>query len=245
MKKSTRLFTAILSAALISSGAAISAGAVQYQTVSLPGCGSSCIITPNGCNTFDNADIQNIISQCGDKENCNANELQNVLENCGLLPDNNQCTDCNDIQENTQSADIPTVKSPDIQTPVTESISEYEKQVVDIVNRYRSENGLQPLTIDTELFRLARLKSQDMKDNNYFSHTSPTYGSAFDMMKKAGIKYNTAGENIAMGQQTPEAVMTAWMNSEGHRANILNSSYTKIGVGYVADGNYWTQMFIS
>ena len=79
---------------------------------------------------------------------------------------------------------------------------------------------------------------------HYFSHTSPTYGSPFQMMKAFGLSYRTAGENIAYGQRTPQEVVNAWMNSSGHRANILNSSYTQIGVGYVANGNYWTQMFI-
>ena len=74
--------------------------------------------------------------------------------------------------------------------------------------------------------------------------TSPTYGSPFDMMKTFGISYKSAGENIAMGQTTPEQVVQAWMNSPGHRENIMNSSFTHIGVGYVASGNYWTQMFI-
>ena len=97
--------------------------------------------------------------------------------------------------------------------------------------------------MNRELSRVARYKSQDMKDKGYFSHTSPTYGSPFDMMKKFGITYRSAGENIAKGQRTPQAVVNAWMNSSGHRANILNSSFTQIGVGYVADGNYWTQMF--
>ena len=83
-----------------------------------------------------------------------------------------------------------------------------------------------------------------MKDNNYFSHTSPTYGSPFNMMKNFGINYKTAAENIARGQKTPEAVVNSWMNSSGHRANILNPGYTKIGVGYEKTGNYWTQMFI-
>ena len=84
-----------------------------------------------------------------------------------------------------------------------------------------------------------------MKDNNYFSHTSPTYGTPFQMMKSFGITYKTAGENIARGYNTPESVVNGWMNSSGHRANILNSTYTRIGVGYVKDGNYWTQMFVS
>lgn len=124
------------------------------------------------------------------------------------------------------------------------SVSAYEKEVVTLVNKARSENGLSPLAYDWELSRVARYKSQDMHDKNYFSHTSPTYGSPFQMMKSFGIRYRSAGENIAKGQRTPEQVVNAWMNSSGHRANILNSSYTHIGVGYVKDGNYWTQMFV-
>lgn len=124
------------------------------------------------------------------------------------------------------------------------SMNEYEKEVVRLVNEIRVENGLSEIVADEELSRVARIKSQDMKDNNYFSHTSPVYGSPFDMMKNFGISYKTAGENIARGQATPQAVVDGWMNSSGHRANILNASYNRIGVGYVADGNYWTQMFI-
>lgn len=124
------------------------------------------------------------------------------------------------------------------------SVTNYENEVVRLVNAERAKNGLSPLTQDWELSRVARYKSQDMKDNSYFSHTSPTYGSPFNMIKNFGISYRTAGENIAKGQSTPQAVVNAWMNSSGHRANILNSSYTKIGVGYIADGKYWTQMFI-
>lgn len=124
------------------------------------------------------------------------------------------------------------------------TVTEYEQEVIRLVNEVRKENGLKPLTYDWELARVARYKSQDMKDNGYFAHNSPVYGSPFDMIKNFGISYRSAGENIARGQRTPEAVMNAWMNSTGHRQNILNSSYTKIGIGYVADGKYWTQMFI-
>ncbi len=120
----------------------------------------------------------------------------------------------------------------------------YEKEVIRLVNEKRAQNGLKPLTYNWELSRIARYKSQDMRDNKYFSHTSPTYGTPFQMIKNFGISYRSAGENIARGQSTPEAVVNAWMNSSGHRANILNSSFTEIGVGYVAQGNYWTQMFI-
>ncbi len=124
------------------------------------------------------------------------------------------------------------------------TVVNYENEVIRLVNEIRVKNGLNTLAADWELSRVARYKSQDMKDNNYFSHTSPVYGSPFTMIKNFGISYKSAAENIAKGQTTPEAVVNAWMNSSGHRANILNASYKKIGVGYVASGNYWTQMFI-
>lgn len=124
------------------------------------------------------------------------------------------------------------------------TVTEYEAEVVRLVNEIRQQNGLKPLTANWELSRVARYKSQDMLDNRYFAHESPIYGTPFQMIKSFGLTYRTAGENIAMGYRTPQAVVNAWMNSSGHRANILNASYTQIGVGYVAQGNYWTQMFI-
>lgn len=135
-----------------------------------------------------------------------------------------------------QVLNIPSVES---------SVLSFEKEVVRLVNEIRVKNGLRELTYDWELSRVARYKSQDMKDNRYFSHTSPVYGSPFQMIKNFGISYRSAGENIARGYKTPQAVVDGWMNSSGHRANILSTSFTRIGVGYVADGNYWTQMFIS
>lgn len=131
-----------------------------------------------------------------------------------------------------------------VKAPASSAVSAYEQKVVELTNQERAKNGLKPLALDTELSKVAREKSRDMQSKGYFSHTSPTYGSPFDMMKQFGINYRSAGENIAMGQPTPEEVVKAWMNSSGHRANILNSSYTHIGVGHVANGNYWTQMFI-
>ncbi len=124
------------------------------------------------------------------------------------------------------------------------TLSAYEREVVALTNRYRAQYGLSPLTIDTHLSEIARMKSLDMHDKRYFDHNSPTYGSPFDMMKRFGVTYRTAGENIAMGYRTAQSVVDGWMNSPGHRANILNKSFTKIGVGYVADGSYCTQMFI-
>nr|WP_044337931.1 CAP domain-containing protein [Rossellomorea aquimaris] len=126
----------------------------------------------------------------------------------------------------------------------TGQLSQYEQKVVELTNQERAKQGLPALKVDTELSKVAREKSRDMQANNYFSHDSPTYGSPFDMMKQFGIQYSSAGENIAMGQPTPEEVVQAWMDSEGHRKNILSSNYTHIGVGHVENGNYWTQQFI-
>ncbi|MFP7735687.1 CAP domain-containing protein [Priestia aryabhattai] len=127
----------------------------------------------------------------------------------------------------------------------TKDASQFEQKVVDLVNQEREKQGLKPLTLNKELSDVARIKSKDMMDKGYFDHNSPTYGSPFDMMKQFGIEYTTAGENIAKGQQSPEDVMNAWMNSDGHRKNILNPDFTEIGVGYVkGDTTYWTQQFI-
>lgn len=127
-------------------------------------------------------------------------------------------------------------------------LNAFEKKVVDLTNQERVKAGLSPLKADNAaLSKMARDKSADMRDKNYFDHQSPTYGSPFDMMKKYGITYRAAGENIAAGQKTPEEVVNGWMNSPGHRANILNANYTTIGVGYVSGGSYgsyWTQEFI-
>ena len=122
-----------------------------------------------------------------------------------------------------------------------------EQEILALVNAERAKQNLSALTINWELSRVAKLKCEDMRDNNYFSHDSPTYGSPFDMINQFGISYTTAGENIAAGQATAEAVMESWMNSEGHRENILSSEYSELGVGYAEGGTqrtYWVQQFI-
>ncbi len=126
------------------------------------------------------------------------------------------------------------------------SIQSWEAEVVKLVNSQRSNRGLQTLKSNWEIARVARYKSQDMINKNYFSHISPTFGSPFKMMESFGIRFSAAGENIAMGQRTPSEVMNSWMNSPGHRANILSPSYTTIGVGLAKSKTgvcYWTQMF--
>ncbi|MCT4595856.1 MAG: SafA/ExsA family spore coat assembly protein [Anaeromicrobium sp.] len=131
--------------------------------------------------------------------------------------------------------------------PNITDVKNLENEVIRLVNVERSKNGLPALKANWQLSRCARYKSQDMINKNYFSHESPTYGSPFKMMESFGLRFSSAGENIAKGQRTPKAVMNAWMNSPGHRNNILSRTYTEIGVGLAKDKNgvsYWTQMFM-
>jgi uncharacterized YkwD family protein/spore coat assembly protein SafA len=149
----------------------------------------------------------------------------------------------------------PSVKNPamiypgqKLNVPNIDNVKNVETEVLTLVNQERQKAGLKPLEMDWELQRVARMKSEDMAKKNYFSHTSPTYGSPFDMMKQFGISFRTAGENIATGQRTAQEVMDSWMKSQGHRENILKSDFTHIGVGYYRGGSYgtmWTQMFIA
>lgn len=134
-----------------------------------------------------------------------------------------------------------------ITIPTTNSIASLENQVITIVNKERAARGLMQLKTTGTLSYVARLKSQDFINKNYFAHQSPTYGSPFTMMQYFGIHFSAAGENIAYGQPSPQSVMTAWMNSPGHRSNILNPTYTYIGVGAAKSSNgvlYWTQEFM-
>lgn len=145
-----------------------------------------------------------------------------------------------DVVPPTEKPDVvPPVTNPDTNTPNTG----VENQVLQLVNKERTSRGLQPLQMDSKVQQVARIKSQDMYKNNYFSHVSPTYGSPFDMLKSFGVSYQMAAENIAQGYPTAAAVVEGWMNSQGHRENILNPNFTHIGIGYEPNGHYWTQMF--
>lgn len=147
---------------------------------------------------------------------------------------NPQITNANLIYPG-QVINIPTVDA---------EVLEFENEIIRLVNEIRKENGLKTLTADWELSRVARYKSQDMKDKKYFAHNSPTYGTPYQMMTNFGITYRSAGENLSQGYSSPKVVVNAWMNSSGHRKNILNPTYTRIGVGYVKSGSFCTQMFI-
>jgi len=134
-----------------------------------------------------------------------------------------------------------------IYIPSIDDVKALENEVIRLTNIERAKAGLPALKANWQLSRVARYKSQDMINKNYFSHQSPTYGSPFKMMESFGLRFMAAGENIAYGQRTPQEVVRMWMNSPGHRANILSPSYTEIGVGVAKKSNgtlYWTQMFI-
>lgn len=128
---------------------------------------------------------------------------------------------------------------------VDDNSNTIEYEVLELVNVERSKVGLPMLEMSEELSAVARMKSKDMADKNYFDHTSPTYGSPFYMMTQFGINYSAAGENIAMGYTDAQGVVNGWMNSPGHKANILSYDFSTLGVGYLSEnGNtYWTQMF--
>ena len=130
-------------------------------------------------------------------------------------------------------------------TSQTQENSE-EKELLDLVNNERAKAGLPSLKISSAVSTAARIKADEMSAKKYFNHTSPVYGSPFEMLHAFGITYRTAGENIAKGQKSARSVMGAWMNSEGHRANILNKDFSEIGIGYASDGKitYWVQVFI-
>lgn len=134
-----------------------------------------------------------------------------------------------------------------INIPEASPLKSMEDEVIRLVNVERSKYGLQPLVKNWEASRIARIKSQDMIDSKYFSHNSPSYGSPFNMMENFGLRFSSAAENIAKGQKTAQEVMNSWMNSSGHRANILSKNLTQIGVGAAKAANgtmYWTQMFL-
>lgn len=150
------------------------------------------------------------------------------------------------------AAPQPTQKPSATQAPstgddyTTQSVSAQEQKMMNLLNQDRKNNGLSALTLDPELCRIARIKSEDMRDNGYFAHESPTYGRVGEMLKRFGYGYSAAGENIAHYANVDKA-QAAFMSSSGHRANVLSSAWTKAGIGICYDRNgyiYATQIFV-
>lgn len=150
---------------------------------------------------------------------------------------------------NSNSSNTGTTNKPSTEntgSTVATGASSEEEELLKLINEQRAAYGLSALKMDKELQRVAKIKAKDLAYNNYFSHNSPTYGSPFDMMKSFGITYKAAGENIA-GNSTLKGAVTAWMNSQGHRENILSNAYNYTGIGIVESKTYGkilVQMFI-
>lgn len=208
----------------------------------------------NGSQEDNNANNDNNNESQEDNNANNDNNNGSQEDNNVNNDNNNESQEDNNTNNDNENNGDSTVETPDNDnnssgenSSLNGEFSSFQQEVLRLVNVERSKVGLKELTLNTELSNVATLKSQDMANKNYFSHTSPTYGSPFDMMNQFNITYKTAGENIAKGQTTPAQVVEAWMNSEGHRANILSSKFSDLGVGVAKNSNgtiYWTQMFI-
>lgn len=263
MKK--RISTILLGIFLI--GLLLTAGQASPQTAVLgaaeEACPSKVMITANNLNVRANSNTQSSIIDV-----LRSNQVVNVLGQKGnwyiIKTDNGEIgsilkwfTRPVEQQPAPQqpapqqpAPQQPAPQQPEPQQPVPQEpsnqLSYEQSRMLELVNAERTKAGLKPLTWDADLARVANIKAKDMVDNNYFSHTSPTYGSPFEMMRKFGIQYRTAGENLA-GYPSVEGAHNGLMNSEGHRKNILNPSFTHIGIGVQKSPRYgyvFVQMFV-
>lgn len=212
---------------------------------------SSDCTADSECTSF-NLNIGNLKNLCKRYECYTKNNCESTDGNCNAdTSDKNENGESDKKDEITSKPETPNeddkTETPDAGDKTYENISEYAIEVLELVNEERSKYSLPSLTYSKELESVAYAHSKDMSENNYFSHTDLSGKSPFDRLSESNISYRAAAENIAAGQETPEEVMNSWMNSSGHRANILNSSVTEMGVGIYEGSNhriYWTQMFI-
>ncbi|MBE5866306.1 MAG: CAP domain-containing protein [Lachnospiraceae bacterium] len=176
---------------------------------------------------------------------CNQN-LQSILDKLQNCIPNITLPDCDQPETDIPETEAPETNIPDSDLPETDSSNDhaYIKEVVDLVNIERAKEGLAPLTIDTKVQAAAQVRAQECEQR--FSHTRPNGTSFSTALKEQNVSYRSAGENIAWGQKSPQEVVTTWMNSSGHRANIMNKNFTTIGVGYYENArgtDYWCQLF--
>ena len=196
------------------------------------------------------------------------NELGNINNFCPVLPelpDGDVPTTPDVPDDNTPDIDTPNVDTPDVDVPTTpdvpddntpdssnpdngiqddEAVSSYAQQILNLVNEERAKAGLSPVSLDLNITAAANIRAKEIVTN--FSHTRPNGTSFSTVLKEQGISYRGSGKNIAWGQKSPEQVMNGWMNSDGHRANILNADFQNLGVGHYQDENgvnYWVQLF--
>ena len=222
MKKAT--YFAATMAAVLFTGTTVFAAPLQTQTVS---CKNTVI--------FSNSDWKSI---------CSADDLKALLERlCNeQLP---ETPDCPETPDAPITPDVPTTPDVPDSSEDEADVHPYVLKVVELVNKERKSAGLNPVTLNTDATTAAQVRAEESSVS--FSHTRPDGTSFATALKDARVSYRSCGENIAWGQKTPEQVMEGWMNSAGHRANILNASYTEIGVGFYQNAsgvNYWSQLFI-
>lgn len=196
--------------------------------------------------TIQSANIKDLYEKLK-KENCIIIGSNGITEfpdiDISNWPDN-IFPDYNKPDTDKPGTDVPDIDIPDNEEPDGEiADSSFAAEVVRLVNIERVKAGLPALTSDVKIQNAALIRAKELKTK--FSHTRPDGSSCFTALQEAGIAYRNAGENIASGQKNPQEVMKAWMNSSGHRENILKSSFGKIGVGYyeVNGTKYWVQMF--
>ena len=226
MKRFSKILSIGLSAVMLISGSSVLAGAATYKNVVY-------------CSGTDCKNVQCIIEQIKNGNCCDWSSLQKIIG--GYCPDGNCCVD-KSVQE---PAEQPTKPVAEVVKPQdSEFNAAYEAEVVRLVNAERAKYGLAALTQDDGAQNVAHVRAKEIVQS--FSHTRPDGRTCFTAASDLGVTYRSAGENIAYGYATPAQVVNGWMNSEGHRKNILSASYTKIGVGsYSANGvMYWSQFFI-
>lgn len=181
----------------------------------------------------------------------------NILETTIKIPETTVKVPVTSAPQTTTKAPQVTIPQTTTKVPQTTKVPEtttklessqnlsYARQVVELVNQERAKAGLNPVTVDTKIEAAALIRAKEIEKS--FSHTRPNGSSFSTVLTENSISFRGSGENIAWGQRSPQEVMNGWMNSSGHRANILNSKYTKIGVGYYVGTNgrtYWAQLFI-
>ena len=237
-----------------------SAGSCEVSTQTLKGILTKCKnvdtkttkqilkkCTGGNCNTVDTADLKKILKKCGKIDN---STITQIVKQCKKSCNTQQCqsSPATPVPENQTATGNDASPASESTTPGNESAAAtsdaYIQRVVDLVNRERAKAGLNPVVLQENLTAAAQVRAKEIVTS--FSHTRPNGTSCFTALKEAGVSYMGAGENIAYGQLSADAVMEGWMNSSGHRANILNKNFTKIGIGHYQNASgvhYWTQFF--
>lgn len=234
MKHISRFFAAVTAALTIAVCATASVGAAEVKP-----CVQVKVICPSGsCDS-----IEKQLTRYCRSQSCNWNEILKSLG--GRCPDGN-CSVTQPTQPPVQpEKPIVTPTQPTVPAPTASAgvNAAYEAEVLRLVNAERAKNGLSPLVTDNGVTEVARLRAKEIVQS--FSHTRPNGSSCFTAANELGVSYRAAGENIAYGYPTPEAVVNGWMHSDGHRKNILSASFSKIGIGCYESGGvlYWTQFF--